>query len=213
MQTFDEYLSGVAQRGSFNIVFESGMYSLLNDVERIVKLLRDAGVKFELIDGVAVNAHLLTAEERSRTFVTRDIDLLVERGELPKIIEAGEVGGYEAKKIVGGYMLIRPDQRPADAVHMVFAGERSKSTQPVVHPEVRAEEMDLFELRVPVAPLEDLVRMKLSSLRVKDLVHLQILDEAKLITPELQAKLLPVLSERLQGARSQFERDQPDVDN
>jgi hypothetical protein len=212
MKTFEEYLSGVARYGSFNILFENGMYSLLSDVERIVKLLREAGVSFELIGGVAVNAHLLAAKERSRTFVTRDVDLLVDRSELPRIVQAGEANGYQAKKIIGGYMLIRPDQRPADAVHMVFAGETSKSTQPLVHPQVRAEEMDLFELRVPVAPLSDLVRMKLSSLRVKDLVHLEILDDAGLITPELEAELPPVLSERLHEARKQFERDKPDVE-
>jgi hypothetical protein len=213
MKTFEEYLSGVARRyGSFNILFENGMYSLLSDVERIVKVLREAGVSFELIGGVAVNAHLLAAKERSRTFVTRDVDLLVDRSELAKIVEASEANGYQAKKIIGGYMLIRPDQRPADAVHMVFAGEKSKSTQPVVHPQVRAEEIDLFELRIPVAPLSDLVRMKLSSLRTKDLVHLQILDDAELITPDIERELPPVLEERLKQARKQFEQDQPDVE-
>jgi hypothetical protein len=213
MKTFAEYLSGVAQHhGSVNILFESGMYSLLSDLERIVKLLREADVSFELIGGMAVNAHLLAADERSRTFVTRDIDLLVERSELPRIVQAGEAGGYQAKKIVGGYMLIRPDQRPAEAVHMVFAGENSKSTQPLVHPQVRAEEMDLFETRVPVAPLNDLVRMKLSSMRVKDLVHLQILDECGLITPDIEEELAPALCERLNQARKQFAQDEPDVE-
>ena len=167
MKTFEEHLADIAQHRSFNIVFEAGMFSLSNDVERIVKLLRDAGASFELIGGVAVNAHLLAAGERSRMFVTADIDLLVERNELSEIVRAAEPGGYRAKKIIGGFMLIRPDQRPAEAIHMVFAGEKSKSTQPISHPQVRAEEMSLFELQVPVAPLGDLVQMKLSSLARK----------------------------------------------
>jgi hypothetical protein len=212
MKTFDEYLSDVASRGPFNIVFEAGMYSQLDDVERIVKLLREADVTFELIGGMAVNVHLLAAGERSRTFVTRDIDLLVRRSELDEIVRAVDTGGYKARKIVGGYMLIRPDQKPAEAVHMVFSGEKSKSTQPVVHPEVRPEEKQAFDMSVPVAPLPDLVTMKLNSLRAKDLVHLQILDEAGLIGSEIVDELPAVLRERLNEARRKFAEDQPDIE-
>jgi hypothetical protein len=214
MKTFEEHISDVvASRGSFNILFESGMYSLLSDLDRIVKLLRDAGVSFEVIGGVAVNTHLLASGQRSRMFVTADVDLLAERGELPQITRAAESAGYQAKKIVGGYMLIRPGQRVAEAVHIVFAGEKSKSTQAVVHPQVRPEEMALFELEIPVAPLVDLVQMKLSSLRAKDVVHLEILEDAGMITPDIEAALPEALRENLKDARRQFERDRPDVDN
>ncbi len=167
MKTFQEYLSSAAHEGTVNVLFEAGMYSLLDDLERIVNLLRQAGVSFEVIGGMAVNAHLLAARERSRTFVTRDIDLLVRRDDLSKIVAAAEAGGYQAK-IVGGHMLIRPSQQPAEAVHLVFSGERSKSIHPLPHPPIRPEEKQLFELIVPVAPLSDLVRMKLNSLRPKD---------------------------------------------
>jgi hypothetical protein len=213
MKTFEEYLSAIAvQHGSFNVLFESGMYSLLNDLERVVKTLREAGASFEVIGGVAVNAHLLAANERSRTFVTRDIDILVDRKQLDLIARAAEASGYQARKIVGGYMLIRPDQRPGDAVHMVFSGERSKSTQPLVHPEIRPEEREFFELHIPIAPLDDLVQMKLNSFRIKDLVHLQILDECGLISRKVEDSLEPALRERLDKARQQFAKDQPDVD-
>jgi hypothetical protein len=211
MKTFQEYLSSAAHEGTVNVLFEAGMYSLLDDLERIVNLLRQAGESFEVIGGMAVNAHLLAARERSRTFVTRDIDLLVRRDDLSKIVAAAEAGGYQAK-IVGGHMLIRPSQQPAEAVHLVFSGERSKSIHPLPHPPIRPEEKQLFELIVPVAPLSDLVRMKLNSLRPKDLVHLETLDDAGLIDAEIEADLPPVLSERLSEARKQFERDEPDVE-
>jgi hypothetical protein len=212
MKTFEEYLSGVARQGSVNVLFEAGMYSLLNDLERIVKLLQKANVSFELIGGMAVNAHLLAAGQRSRTFVTRDIDFLVDRNELQDITKAAEAGGYQAKKIIGGYMLIRPEQQPAEAVHLVFAGERSKSTQPTAHPQIQAEERDVFDVMVPVAPLRDLVQMKLNSLRAKDLVHLQILDESGLITADIEQELPGIHRERLDQARRQFEQDEPDVE-
>jgi hypothetical protein len=212
MKTFEEYLSGVAREGSVNVLFEAGMYSLLNDLERIVKLLGGADVSFELIGGMAVNAHLLAAGHRSRTFVTRDIDILVERNELQDIIQAAEAGGYQARKIIGGYMLIRPEQQPAEAVHLVFATEKSKSTQPTPHPRIQAEQKQVFEITVPVAPLADLVQMKLNSLRAKDRVHLEILDDAGLITLDIEHMLPPVLQERLNQARKQFEQDEPDVE-
>jgi hypothetical protein len=41
--------------------------------------------------------------------VTRDVDLLVRRSDLQRIAEAAEPLGYHAKKMMGGYALIRPD--------------------------------------------------------------------------------------------------------
>jgi hypothetical protein len=50
--------------------------------------------------------------------------------------------------------------------------------------------------------LGDLVRMKLTSFRAKDEAHLKDLDEAGLITPELEADLSPILGERLAQVRA-----------
>ena len=54
--------------------------------------------------------------------------------------------------------------------------------------------------------------MKLSSLRPKDLVHLEILDEAGLITPALEGELPLALRDRLKEAREQIAGDKPDVE-
>ena len=80
MRTFEEFLSESARlygRG-VNLFFEAGMYSLSTDLEPIVKALRDAGVTFELVGGVAVNAHIFGVDS-SLSFVTRDIDVLIRR--------------------------------------------------------------------------------------------------------------------------------------
>jgi hypothetical protein len=53
---------------------------------------------------------------------------LVHRHDLDKIASAGAVVGYQAKKMMGGYTLIRPGQDLAEAIHLLFAGEKSKST-------------------------------------------------------------------------------------
>jgi len=192
VKTFEQFLAESVQQGGFNIIYEAGMYALTNDVEQIINALRNAGVEFEVVGGVAVNAHIY-AEHRSRSFVTRDIDILIHRHDLDRAAKATEASG-------------------AEAIHLLFAGEKSKSTQPLPHPEVHPEERLLVNIRVPVAPLQDLLQMKLSSLRPKDLVHLEILDEAGLITPTIELQLPPVLQERLQQARKIIAENQPDVE-
>ena len=210
MKTFEQFVAEAAEHGGVNLIFESGMHSLVNDVEAIVKALRDAGVDFEVIGGVAVNAHILSLH-RSRSFVTRDIDLLLHRSDLERVSQAAQTLGYRAKKM-GGYMLIRPEQDVAEAVHLIFVGEKLKSTQPFPHPELHPEEKNLFGIATPVAPLKDLLQMKLNSLRPKDLLHLETLDEAGLITPDVERQLPQVLQERLKEARKQIAADKPDIE-
>ena len=52
-------------------------------------------------------------------------------------------------------------------------------------------------------PLADLVRMKLTSFRLKDKTHIKDLDEAGVITTEIEAALSRVLQERLAQVRAQ----------
>ena len=193
-----------------NLIFESGMHSLVNDLENITKTLHAAGVRFEIVGGVAVNAHILSLH-RSRSFVTRDIDILVNRDDLGRITDAAESLGYQAK-MVGGYTLIRPEQDLAEAIHLIFAGEKSKSTQLSPRPALHPENKQLFDITIPVAPLMDLIRMKLNSLRPKDVIHLETLDDVGLITPVIERELSPVLQERLKEARKQIADSKPDVE-
>jgi hypothetical protein len=211
MRTFEQFVAASAEHGSVNLVFESGMHLLVNDLEGIVTALRDAGVRFEVVGGVAVNAHIFSLH-RSRSFVTRDIDVLIHRGDLERAAKAAEPLGYRAKKMVGGYTLIRPEQDLAEAVHLLFVGERSKSTQPFPHPELQPEAKCLFGITIPVAPLKDLLQMKLNSLRPKDIVHLETLDEVGLITPAIEAQLPSALQVRLQEARKLIAENKPDVE-
>lgn len=211
MQTFEAFLQNASKNGRVNLLFESAMYNLLDDLDQIIKVMNQANVAFEVIGGMAVNAHLYASEQASRAFVTRDIDLLVERNDLPAIVQVAEAAGYTARRIMGGHMLIKPGQQPAEAVHLVFSGERSRSDNLLPYPAVRPEQKQLFGVVVPVAALSDLVRMKLNSHRAKDLVHLQILDTCGLIGPQLEQELPAVLFERLEAARKQFAVEEPDV--
>ncbi len=184
------------------------MYFLAEDLERILQVFREAGVPFEIIGGLAVNAHLMAAFQRSRSFLTRDIDFLVRRSDLDQIVHAATQAGYQAKKMMGGYALLLPGQQLSEAVHLLFAGEKPKSSYPIFNPQLRPEEKKLFGFVIPVAPLVDLLIFKLNSLRPKDLVHLEVLDEVGFITPEVEDQLPTELKSRLQDARTQFEHNQ-----
>jgi hypothetical protein len=97
-------------------------------------------------------------------------------------------------------MLIRPDQPSARrAIHLVFAGEKVRPEDPEPIPELGPSRR-IRELRL--IPIEDLIHMKLISFRAKDETHLKDLDEAGLITPEVEAGLSPILAERLARMRA-----------
>jgi putative nucleotidyltransferase-like protein len=208
MKTFEQVVMEASQYGSINLLFEQGMYSLMDDLERIVTVLREANVPFEVVGGVAVNAHVLGVK-RSRSFVTRDIDLLVQRHDLEKIVAAAQSAGYVGKRIMGGFMLIRHDQEPEEAVHLLFVGEKPRSTHPFPNPALHPEDKHLpqFGITIPVARLSDLVQMKLNSFRPKDETHLETLDKCGLITAATESDLPMVLKERLAQARKRYTED------
>jgi hypothetical protein len=80
------------------------------------------------------------------------------------------------------------------AVHLVFAGERVRPryVEPVprLGPHCTIQGLKLI-------PLAHLVHMKLTSFRIKDQTYIKDLDEARLITPEIEATLSTFLRERL----------------
>lgn len=74
---------------------------------------------------------------------------------------------------------------------------------------IRQFHLLLVRARIPyriegilLAPVADLVRMKLTSYRLKDRVHIQDLDAVGLITPEIEAQLPELLRARLAEVRA-----------
>ena len=205
MKTFTEFVSDSLTEGHTNILFESGMYSLGEDLERILNVFGEASIPFEIVGGTAVLAHILAAEKGRRSFLTKDIDLLMHRNNLVALLAAAEKAGYEGKRIIGGYALVLPEQDLGEAVHIIFVGEKPNSAYPVVNPPLEPETKQLFGLRIPVAPVKDLLTLKLNSKRAKDQVHIELLDRAGLITPEIETHLHPELRSRLIEIRAGYE--------
>jgi hypothetical protein len=80
----------------------------------------------------------------------------------------------------------------------VFTGEEVRPQYPEPVPEL-GDGRTIQRIRL--AGLADLVRMKLTSFRAKDEAHLNDLDEAGLITRDIEEGLSPVVLERLARVR------------
>jgi hypothetical protein len=84
-------------------------------------------------------------------------------------------------------------------VHLIFVREKVRPEYVEAVPDfspVTATEDGML-----IAPVADLVRMKLTSFRLKDRVHIQDMDGVGLITPEIESGLPEVLRERLAQVR------------
>ena len=98
-------------------------------------------------------------------------------------------------------MLLYGDSGSAkNAVHLLFNGEKVRPNQATPNPDISPVRKLVGE-PVAVIPIADLLRMKLSSWRLKDQVHVQVMDAAGLITPAVQSSLTESLQARLQHVR------------
>ena len=88
-----------------------------------------------------------------------------------------------------------PEAKARDAVHLVFAGEKVRPEYPLPAPDVQeCEQAPSFRL----LSLESLVRMKLTSFRRKDQMHLLDMIDVGLIDAAWTVRFPPELAARLQ---------------
>ena len=128
--------------------------------------------------------------------MTPDIDFGIRQSDLDAARVAFEVGGF---KIEGASFRYADSSRRRSAIHLVFVNEK---VQPDDLEPVPASEPVVTKEGVLIAPVVDLVHMKLTSYRLKDQVHIQDLDHARLITPEIEQTLSEPLLARLKEVRS-----------
>lgn len=165
-------------------------------LERAVQALDEAGVPHAVAGDHAVAAWVARVDEAS-VRNPRDVELLVRRRDLDGARLALEGAGLVVSGVDGG---VRGADR--DAVHIVFAQERVRPEYAWPAPDVTdSDGTGAFR----VLNLEALVRMKLTSFRRKDQVHLLDLIEVGL----LDAGWLPDLPEPL-AVRLQELLDNPD---
>ncbi len=171
-----------------NTFFEERLEHLFELASIVERAFAAAGIEYRVIGGLA--AYLYVEErEPDAGRLTRDIDIVVRREDLAAIARAVEPFGMQYRHVAGVEMLVQAGQPARRAVHM--------------YPEAVP---DLGVARVlqgvRLTPVDHLVRMKLTSFRLKDRMHLKDLDEAGVITPEVEETLSPSQRERLAQVRA-----------
>jgi hypothetical protein len=172
---------------------------LLDRMRRFHAALSEAGIPYRIIGGMATFIHVFEQDpERAR--LTADVDAGVDRADLSRIIAAAERHGFRFRHAAGIDMLLDAGEaRARSAVHLVFVNERVRPTD--LEP-IPASEPDRTKEGILIAPVADLVRMKLTSFRLKDKVHIQDMDGVGLITPEIEAALSEPMRARLAEVRA-----------
>lgn len=162
---------------------------------RATAALNDAGVPYAVIGGNAVGAWIEQVDETA-VRATQDVDLAIRRGDLDRAKAALEAAGFVYRRAKGIDMFLDgPDSKARDAVHVIFCGEKVREEYVAPVPDV-AETLSFTAFRV--LTLEALVRMKLTSYRRKDQVHLLDMIDVGLVDGTWPAKYSPELAARLQ---------------
>ncbi len=162
---------------------------------RSTAALERAGVAYTVIGGNAVGSWVARIDKKAVRF-TQDVDLMVRRAELEAVKAALEVVGFRYRHAAGIDMFLDgPDATARDAVHVIFAGEKVRPEYALPAPDVAESEADV-DFRV--LTLEALVRMKLTSFRRKDQVHIEDLIGVGLIDQSWVNRFPPELGARLQ---------------
>jgi hypothetical protein len=179
--------------------------SVLDRMVRAVEDVRDrllrataaldaAGVAYAVVGGNAV-AVWVARVDKAAVRNTQDVDILLRKPDLPAATTALESAGFVYRHAAGIDMFLDgAGAKARDAVHVVFANQK-------VRPEYSepAPDIEPHDVAPPfrVLTLESLVRMKLTSFRLKDQVHIQDLIGVGLIDDSWLGRLPPELAARL----------------
>jgi len=202
MVTFAEFLGNAASKREFvNVLFEERVFELMGTLQDLSLPLEQAGVPHELVGGLAVFLHVENADS-THSSLTRDIDVMIRRHDLPRVVAIAEEHGFRFRHSAGMDMLLFGETNSArNAVHLLYVGEKVKATQLEPHPGIHPVRAGLHGQNFWVIPVLDLVRMKLSSYRDKDRVHVRGMDAAGLITSDVERGLSEDLQARLRNVR------------
>jgi putative nucleotidyltransferase-like protein len=167
-------------------------------MHRAARALEEAQIPYAVIGGNAVAAWVSTVDE-SAVRNTQDVDILLRRSDLEAAKAALAKAGFVYRHVKGIDMFLDgPKAKARDAVHIIFAGERVRSEDPVPAPEVTESEVTSS---IQAVALEPLVKMKLTSFRKKDQVHLLDMIDVGLIDETWLSRLPAELSPRLKELR------------
>jgi hypothetical protein len=162
---------------------------------RATAALEKAGLLYAVVGGNAVAAWVSRVDEAA-VRNTQDVDILLRREDLERAKTALQAAGFVYRHVAGIDMFLDgPQAKPRDAVHVVFAEEKVRKEYLLPTPSIAETEAGgSFRF----LNLDALVRMKLTSFRRKDQVHLLDMLAVGLIDTSWLSRLPPELATRLQ---------------
>jgi hypothetical protein len=162
---------------------------------RATAALETAKIPYAVAGGNAVAAWVSRVDEAA-VRNTQDVDIVLRRSDLEKATAALHAVGFVRRHVAGIDLFLDGARAKArDAVHIVFAGERVRPEY--THPAPEVTETEPYQ-PFRVLSLPALVRMKLTSYRLKDKVHLLDLIDVGLLDASWVASLPDELGVRLQ---------------
>ncbi|MBC8141144.1 MAG: hypothetical protein H7Y38_06860 [Armatimonadetes bacterium] len=168
--------------------------------ERLLKsttTLDNAQIPYAVAGGNAVASWVGQVDEEAIRN-TKDVDVLLRRGDLEQAKQAMAAAGFVYRHVAGmDLFLDNAGANARSAVHLVFAGEKVRPHEAMPNPDtsdsVRAP--DGFQ----VLSLQALVQIKLTAYRDKDRTHLRDMIDVGLIDQSWTARFIPELAARLQA--------------
>ena len=162
---------------------------------RAAGALDAAGVPYAIVGGNAVAAWVSRVDQAA-VRNTQDVDLLLRAVDLAPATQALSAVNFIYHEVAGVPMFLDgPNAGPREALHVIFAGEKVQPDNVLPAPDVTEAE---YSGSFRVVNLDALVRMKLTSFRRKDQVHLLDLLAVGLIDASWVARFPPELGDRLQ---------------
>ena len=172
---------------------------LFDVLRRLHSALASAGIPYRLVGGLGVFFQVSQRNPLAAR-LTQDVDIAVDRKDLERIATAVEAFGFRHRHAAGVDLLVDATQpKTHSAVHFVFVREKVRPDYSEPVPDFSAP--TITEEGILLAPIADLVKMKLTSFRLKDKVHLMDMDSVQLITPQIEAGLPEELRTRLRQVR------------
>jgi hypothetical protein len=175
---------------------ESAVQRVQETLSRATGALQAAGVPYAVTDENAI-AYWVSRVDPSAVRNSRRVEVMLRREDWDHAVEALETVGFSHWNSAGvDFFLDGATGKPRDAVHFIFANERSRLRGPLVNPDVsESEQGDQFG----VLSLQALVRMKLTAFRDEDRVHIRDLIDVGLVDASWPARFPVELASRLQS--------------
>lgn len=163
---------------------------------RTSRALEGADISYAVIGGNAVAIWVASVDEGA-VRNTKDVDILLNRADMDRAIEAMSQAGFDMTVVDGVTMFLdRNDPMPSRGIHVVFVGEKIRPHY--AHPAPQLVNLHKDSEGVSSIGLYELLMMKLQSYRDLDRVHVRDLLSVGLINDKLVEQLPTDLRARLE---------------